>query len=138
MGCEYSYYNTEETYYSRLYCKINNRYCPYSKRCTKLEKYIPIEEDIWKECRFYMNEKIKNIPQGSYFVKTFRKNDKGNKTYLYVLIEDKIEKITTGFSNFNQNYIYLKKGIDGFEVSLTPFTKEKKQTKKSEVKNEEE
>ena len=69
---------------------------------------------IWK-CK-------KNIPSGSNFVQTYRPNKKG-ELYLYVVANDKIEKIPSKLKELNQNYVYLKKRIDGYEVSLTPFEK---------------
>ena len=64
----------------------------------------------------------KNIPSGSNFVQTYRPNKKG-ELYLYVVVNEKIEKIPSKLTELNQNYVYLKKGINGYEVSLTPFEK---------------
>ena len=71
-------------------------------------------------------EKRKDIPSGSYFVQTTRPNKNGN-LFLYVLVEDdKIEKILSSFKELKQNYVYLKKKDNGYEVSLEPFKKETK------------
>ena len=67
-----------------------------------------------------IENKIKNIPANSYFVQSYRPNRNG-KLYLYVVIKDKVEKILSNFTTLNQDYVYLKEGLDGYEVSLTPF-----------------
>ena len=126
MGCPYEYYKDMEECYPRLFCNIDDSWCFYVKRCDKVERFIPLENQ--KECYKYNMEMQKNIPNGSYFVQTFRTNKKGN-LYLYVIIDDKVEKIATDLKELNQNYIYLKEGIDGYNVSLTPF-----QTKTSKRK----
>jgi hypothetical protein len=120
MSCPYNYYKNEKEYYARLLCKIDDGNCIYSKRCQKVEKYIPLDNQ--EECYKYNMEMQKNIPNGSNFIQTFRPNKKG-ELYLYVVIDDKIEKISSKLKEINQNYIYLKEGIDGYEVSLRPFEK---------------
>lgn len=126
MACKHMYYKEDETYYPRLYCKINNKYCIYAKRCENKQKYIP-NDDLWKECYIMIQEEQKNIPIGSKYVQLSRPNKKGN-LYLYVVINDKVEKISTQLKSINQNYVYIKEGLDGkYEVSLTPFTTERKQ-----------
>ena len=72
MGCPYEYYKEEETYYPRLYCNIDNKYCMYSKKCLKVEKFVSIEGELWKECYKYVENKIKNIPNGSNFVEVIK------------------------------------------------------------------
>lgn len=136
MSCGYDYYDEEEVYYPRLRCKLSGGgYCIYSKKCTKVEKFIPIGE-LWKECYLYNMEKSKNVPSGAYFIQSYRPNKSG-KLYLYVVIEDHVEKILSDFTEINQDYVYLKEGIDGYEVSLVPFQTTQKRTYKRAPKNDE-
>lgn len=128
MACPYEYYKDDEYYYPRLYCKLNNKYCMYAKKCTKIEKYIQMEGNLWEECFMYVEEKAKNVPSGSYFVQSYRPNRNG-KLYLYVVMQDKVEKILSNFTTINQDYVYLKEGLDGYEVSLTPFKSNNRKTK---------
>lgn len=83
-------------------------------------RYIPIEDNLWKECYKMIENKIKEIPQGSYYVQSYRPNRSG-KLFLYVVINDHVEKIPTELTSIDQDYVYLKEGLDGYEVSLTPF-----------------
>ena len=124
--CKYAFYKEEEKYYPHLYCKIDDKWCPYVKRCQKVEKFIPIEDNIWEECGKYAMERRKNIPEGSYLVQATRPNKQG-KLFLYVLIEeDKIERIFSNLTKLEQDYIYLDK-VDGiYRTSLEPFKKENK------------
>lgn len=119
--CEYMYYKEEEKDFTCpfLYCKINNNRCIYSKRCLKVNKFIPID-DVWKECFIMIDENKKHIPEGSFYLETFRPNKRG-KLYLYVVIEDKVERILSDFEKIEQNYVYLEKDGDNYKVSLTPF-----------------
>ena len=87
--CEYAFYKPEEKYSPRLYCKLDNKICHYTKRCLKLDRFIPLENEMWRECYKYIMEKRNNIPQGSYLVQTTRPHKNG-KLYLYVLIDDRI------------------------------------------------
>ena len=122
--CQYAFYKEEEHYYPRLYCKTNDKWCPYTKRCQKVEKFIPIDDDVWEECDRYIMEKRKNIPNGSYFVQTSRPNRQGN-LFLYVIIEEgKVEKIPSSLKELKQDYVYLKKTTNGYNVSLEPFKSE--------------
>ena len=123
MGCPYEYYKEEETYYPRLYCNIDNKYCMYSKKCLKVEKFVSIEGELWKECYKYVENKIKSIPSGSNFVESYRPNHQG-KLYLYVVIDGKVNRILSDFTEINQDYVYVKKDGDNYKLSLVPFTKE--------------
>lgn len=135
MGCcQYGFYKEEETYYPRLYCNIDNKYCMYSKKCLKVEKFIPIEGDLWKECYKYVENKIKNIPKGSYFVESYRPNNKG-KLYLYIVIDGKVNRILSDFTEINQDYIYLKNEDGKYKLSLVPFIEEDTKKKYSYTKN---
>lgn len=125
--CKYAYYSDRKEYFPILYCKLKgeNGRCIYSKKCLKVEKFIPLENEMWRECAEYIMEKRKNIPVGSYFIQTTRPNKHGN-LFLYVLIEDnKIEKILSNFTNIDQDYIYLKNKNGKYEISLKPFEEEK-------------
>lgn len=118
--CEHMYYENENEYFPRLYCKIDNKLCLYQKKCLMKNRYIPIEDNLWKECYKMIEDKIKEIPQGSYYVQSYRPNRSG-KLFLYVVINDHVEKIPTILTSVDQDYVYLKEGLDGYEVSLTPF-----------------
>jgi hypothetical protein len=120
--CEHAFYKPEEKYTPRLYCKIEDKMCIYSKRCLKVDRFIPLEGEKWKECYIYIMEKRKNIPKDSYLVQTTRPHKSG-KLYLYVLVEDdKIEKILSNFDKLEQDYVYLRKNATGgYQVSLEPI-----------------
>ena len=120
--CEHAFYKPEEKYTPRLYCKVDNKMCIYSKRCLKVDRFIPLEGEKWRECYKYIMEKRKNIPQGSYLVQATRLHKSGN-LYLYVLTEeDKIERILSNFKKIEQDYVYLKKSVNGsYQISLNPF-----------------
>ena len=125
--CEYAFYKDNEKFYPRLYCRIDNKWCHYVKRCEKVEKFIPIKDNAWEECGKYIMEKRKDIPDGSYFVQATRTHKSGN-LFLYVLInENKVEKILSSFKKLEQNYVYLKENDNGYMVSLEPFKEEKKE-----------
>lgn len=120
--CENAFYKPEEKYTPRLYCKIDEKVCIYSKRCLKVDRFIPLEGEKWRECYKYIMEKRKNIPQGSYLVQTTRPHKSG-KLYLYVLTdENKIERILSNFKKLDQEYVYLRKtAMGGYQVGLEPF-----------------
>jgi len=131
--CEYAFYKDDEKFYPHLYCQTDGKWCHYVKRCEKVEKFIPIRDNIWEECGKYIMEKRKNIPVGAYFVQTTRPNKQG-KLFLYVLLnDDKIEKILSDLTEIKQNYIYLRKTNGVYETSLEPFAEEKKETKKENI-----
>lgn len=123
-SCPYMTYKPTEKYFPRLYCTVKDRQCFFAKRCDIEERFIP-NGDLWKECGEMIKAMQTKIPQGSYFVQTYRPNKKG-KLYLYVVINGKTEKILTNLESINQDYIYLKDGIDGYEVGLVPFKEEPK------------
>lgn len=132
MSCQYEYYKeNEEAYFPRLYCSIDDKTCIYSKKCLKVNKFISTENQ--GECYKMIEEKIKQIPKGSYFVETYRPN-KNNKLFLYVIIEDKVEKILSDLEELNQDYVYLKKEENNYKVSLVPFPTEKIEKKVAEKK----
>jgi hypothetical protein len=122
MNCKYDYYKEEEKYCPYLYCKIDDKRCIYSKRCLKVDKFIPMDGDVWKECPKYNMQMQKEIPSGANFVQTYRIDKKGN-LILYVVMNNKVEKINTNLKELNQNYVYVQDGLDGYEVSLFPFQK---------------
>jgi len=127
MGCEYAYYKEEETYYPRLYCRLNNHYCIYSKKCLKQERFIPTDNQ--GECYIMNMEKRKKIPKGSYYV---RFEHKGN---LFVEIDDShVVQIKNTLSGVT-DYVYVKKVDNNYEISLSPFPTEntlKEETPKKE------
>lgn len=129
MDCEYMYYQEDSgEYYPRLLCRATNgKFCLYSRRCDLVHKFIPIENNAWEDCYIMVEEKIKSIPKGSYYVKTYKENKKG-KLYLYIVIGEKIERVLTDFEEINQNYVYIKEKEDGYDVSLVPFKEEEKET----------
>lgn len=138
--CEHMYYENENEYFPRLYCKIDNKLCLYQKKCLMKNRYISIEGELWKECYKYVENKIKNIPNGSNFVESYRPNHKG-KLYLYVVIDGKVNRILSDFTEINQDYVYVKKDGDNYKLSLVPFVKDtesKKKTKSKKVKYENE
>lgn len=138
--CEHMYYENENEYFPQLYCKIDNKLCLYQKKCLMKNRYIPIEGELWKECYKYVENKIKNIPNGSNFVESYRPNHKG-KLYLYVVIDGKVNRILSDFTEINQDYVYVKKDGDNYKLSLVPFAKDtenKKKTKSKKVKYENE
>ena len=137
--CKHAYYSDKKEYFPLLYCKLRGEggRCIYSKKCLKVEKFVPLENEMWRECAEYIMDKVKNIPNGSYFVQANRPNKQG-KLYLYVLVEDnKIERILSNFTELEQDYVYLRKlSNDKYEISLTPFEKETKDVEKMVEKEE--
>ena len=129
--CEFMFYKEYENCCPILYCKANNdKQCIFSKKCLKLDKWIPLEEEKWKECYIMIEEKVKNIPKDSYYVQTYRPNKKGF-LYLYVVIGNKVEKILSELKELNQEYVYLKKENDTYKISLVPFVEKKNYVKKN-------
>lgn len=123
MSCTYMFYKEEDRYFPRLYCSIDNKQCIFSKRCNKEERFVP-NGNLWEDCGKMIEANMKNIPKGSYFIKATTVNRR-KKLFLYVAINNRVEKIATDFETINQDYIYLKEGIDGYEVSLVPFPEER-------------
>lgn len=133
--CKYAFYKPEEKYFPYLYCNIDNKRCIYAKKCLKVEKFIPLENEMWRECHKYIMEKVKNIPKGSYLIQAYRPNKNG-KLYLYIVMgENEIERILTDFTEINQDYIYVKKVNKEYKISLTPFANNIKQKKDSNKEN---
>ncbi len=116
--CMYAYYKPEEKYMPYLYCNIDDKRCVYSKKCMKVERFIPLENEMWKECYKFIMKKRENIPKDAYFVQTYRPNKHG-KLILYVVINDSTERIQSEFTELNQDYVY----IDGDIISLIPIEK---------------
>lgn len=120
MSCQYNYYENDYD----LMCKVNGKPCIYRKKCDKVGKFIP--NDNQEECYIYNMEKIKNIPKGSKYI-VFTKKD-----YLYVMIDDDHTiKVKNTLGKIDQDYIYLKETIDGYEISLTPFETRKNNVRKN-------
>lgn len=119
--CEYNYYKDGENYYPRLYCNIDDIYCIYSYRCAKHEKFLPMNNQ--EECYKYNMAKRENIPSGSKYIEFERRG------FLYVEIDNNhVAKIPNTLGEFDQNYLYIKDGIDGYEISLVPFIEKKTTT----------
>ena len=116
--CEHAYYKPEEKYMPYLYCHIDDKRCVYSKKCMKVERFIPLENEMWKECYKFIMNKRNDIPEGSYFVQTYRPNRAG-RLILYVAMGDTTKKIQSRFTKLDQDYVY----IDGNTISLTPIEK---------------
>lgn len=113
MGCDYAYYKEEETYYPRLYCRLNNRYCIYSKKCLKQERFIPTDNQ--GECYIMNMEKKKNIPSGSCYVRF------EHKGYLFVEIDNThVVQIKNTLDNV-KDYVYVRRINNEYEISLSPF-----------------
>ena len=108
--CEHAYYKPEEKYMPKR--------CVYSKKCMKVERFIPLENEMWKECYKFIMNKRNDIPEGSYFVQTYRPNRAG-RLILYVAMGDTTKKIQSRFTKLDQDYVY----IDGNTISLTPIEK---------------
>lgn len=128
--CEHAYYKPEEKYMPYLYCHIDDKRCVYSKKCMKVERFIPLENEMWKECYKFIMNKRNDIPEGSYFVQTYRPNRAG-RLILYVAMGDTTKKIQSRFTKLDQDYVY----IDGNTISLTPIEKKNSEeiVKDSEV-----
>lgn len=73
----------------------------------------------------YIDQQKKTIPTGAYFIQSSRPNRNG-KLYLYVVVKDRVERVLTDFDSIDQNYVYLRKKSDGYEVSLKPFARKNK------------
>lgn len=131
--CPYMTYKEDYEYFPRLYCALTDKYCMYSKKCLKENKFVPIG-DLWKECYLYNMEKAKNVPKGSYFIQSYRPNKKG-KLYLYVVMDDKVQKILSDLEEINQDYVYLKETLDGYIVSTVPFQDKKVYQRKTKAED---
>lgn len=126
--CEYAFYNNiNNSKHPQLYCKITNKICLFSKFCTKQNKYIHREGA--ETCYMALERKINNsqIPLDAYHVRFVRKG------YVYVEIENKVEKIKNTLGDKVTDYVYLEKQQDNtYKISLTPFTKKSSKRKKND------
>lgn len=130
MSCLYQYYEDESAYYPMLYCKVLSKPCLYRKKCEKEHKFIPTNGD--DNCHIKMGELRKNIPNGSYYVRTTKLIPNGTYVLYIELDRDTVIEIYTKYTEFNQNYIYLNE--DKTQVSLQPIEViTKKTTKKKAV-----
>lgn len=132
MSCQYGFYKKTETNRPKLYCKITNDLCVYSKLCLKVNKYI--YNDKSEECMIRKENDKKSIPNGAYYVR-FIKNG-----YAYVELGDTVVKVKCDDLDNIINYIYIQQNNDGTYIgSLTPFVSNnetKKITKKRKNKVE--
>ncbi len=132
MSCQYGFYKKTETNRPKLYCKITNDLCVYSKLCLKVNKYI--YNDKSEECMIKKENNKKSIPNGAYYVR-FVKNG-----YAYAELGDTVVKVKCDDLDGIINYIYIQQNNDGTYIgSLTPFVSNneaKKITKKRKNKVE--
>ena len=126
MACIYGYYKKEETYYPRLYCKLTDKSCRYSKKCLKEERFIPLDNQ--GECYLYNMEKKKKIPNGSNYVRF------EHKGYLFIEVDDNRTIKVKNTLGKVEDYVYLRKVGNDYEISLSPFPTEiKKEDKEPKV-----
>lgn len=138
MSCQYGFYKKTETNRPKLYCKITNDLCVYSKLCLKVNKYI--YNDKSEECMIRKENDKKSIPNGAYYVR-FIKNG-----YAYVELGDTVVKVKCDDLDNIINYIYIQQNNDGTYIgSLTPFvsnneakkiTKKRKKVENNNSENE--
>jgi hypothetical protein len=123
--CKYVYYDNTEIVKPKMYCKLNNKICLYSKFCVNQNKYIPKEG--MENCYMVLQEEKKTIPSGSYYVRFIKKG------FLYVEIGNSVIKIKDTLGTVT-NYVYVKQTPNGYEIALQPFTyeisNEQKETKR--------
>lgn len=114
--CQYMQYNllNGKEY---LYCSITENICLYSKYCRIKQKYIANER--WEQCKI-MNEK-KSLPNGANEV-VFEK-----KGYLYIVRGNYTIKVKNTLNKVPE-YVYVREGIDGYEISEKPFEEKKTTT----------
>lgn len=117
MGCIYQYYKDSEIYYPKLYCKLDDKRCLYSKRCELKEKFIPLGTE--DECYKYNLQKHKDLPEGSYLVVNQRKNKRGT-IYAYVDYNGSNRRIEVA-EEILQDYVYIKEENGELIASTTPF-----------------
>lgn len=123
MSCQYGFYKKTETNRPKLYCKITNDLCVYSKLCLKVNKYI--YNDKSEECMIRKENDKKSIPNGAYYVR-FIKNG-----YAYVELGDTVVKVKCDDLDNIINYIYIQQNNDGTYIgSLTPFVSNSNEPKK--------
>ena len=114
MSCQYGFYKKTETNRPKLYCKITNDLCVYSKLCLKVNKYI--YNDKSEECMIRKENDKKSIPNGAYYVRFVKKG------YAYVELGDTVVKVKCDDLDNIINYIYIQQNNDGTYIgSLTPF-----------------
>lgn len=123
MSCQYGFYKKTETNRPKLYCKITNDLCVYSKLCLKVNKYI--YNDKSEECMIRKENDKKSIPNGAYYVRFVKKG------YAYVELGDTVVKVKCDDLDNIINYIYIQQNNDGTYVgSLTPFMSNSNEPKK--------
>lgn len=105
-----------------LFCKRTDRICDYSKFCRLQNKFIL--NDRWEQCSV---KEEKNIPSGSNRVLFERKG------FLYIDYGNGTIKVKNIFT-YVPDYIYIRDGIDGYDISLKPFQIKKKATNTNKKK----
>lgn len=118
MMCKYAYYdNSKVEDYPHLYCKLQeNKYCPYTRKCMRVHKFIPQNTNF--SCGIFEKAKYENVPNNANIIEL------KHKGWLYIKIGDnKTVKVkdTLGLSEKEQNYCYIRKSDNGYEISLEPF-----------------
>lgn len=101
MACEYQFYKDNE-FIQRLYCNISGLYCPYSKMCYKVNKFV--ETDLQERCQNRMDEKVV-VPDGAKKVLFVKKG------FLYVQVDDDhVEKFENIFQRDNIEFVWIENG----------------------------
>jgi len=114
MKCSYAYYDDETKPQARIYCKITNTMCMYSRFCVNANKYLPKDKEM-ESCVLIMENKRDKIPSGSHYVRFIRKG------YLYIETENGVIKVKNELGREDIEYVYLRKIGDKYEVSTLPF-----------------
>lgn len=120
MKCSYAYYNDENKPQARIYCKITNTMCMYSRFCVNANKYLPKDKEM-ESCVLIMENKRDKIPHGSCYIRFIRKG------FLYIEIDNNVVKIPNTLKREDIDYVYVRKVNDKYEVSLQPFAYETQQ-----------
>lgn len=122
--CQYAFYE-ENSKTPRLYCKLTDKICLYSKFCDKRNKYIHREGA--ETCYMAMQQSKETTPSGAYHVRFVLKG------YAYVELNDnRVIKVKDTIGNI-KNFVYLREINGEYEMSLTPFEEvieEKKEKKR--------
>jgi len=122
MNCQYGYYDNNEPWRPHLKCNINKQNCPYVKLCTKVDKFIQIDNFREDECYIMTEYKKSKIPNGSNYVRFVRGN------YVYIEKDNQVIKVKSDKANEFKDFAYVKEDIDGtYLISTEPF-KEVKST----------
>lgn len=109
--CLYNYYKESEIATPRLYCRVTDNYCIYSKMCYKTGAFVA-EEDYQERCKIKLDKENNSIPNGAKKV-IFIKG-----AYVYVQVDaDHVEKFINTIGEINQEYVYINNG----KICLTDY-----------------